>query len=266
VATPEATHLWLGRPVAPDLNDWPDRYYPYGSTGGAGEYRVHHGVEFINDTGTTLLAVAPARVEVAGDDLQQSYSYMLDYYGLLVVLRLEQEYQGQPVYVLYGHLSKVLVQPGQLVDPGDPIGEIGASGVALGPHLHFEVRVGANDFWSTRSPDLWLKPLAGMGTIVGRVLNAQGQPLPEAHVQISRAATPDKAWRQTWTYTTRDIEIDGRRYIDQVNPDDAWPETWTMGEVPAGSYIVGVRVNDKSYTELVTVQEGQISYVVLQVE
>ncbi|MFQ5720889.1 MAG: M23 family metallopeptidase, partial [Candidatus Aminicenantales bacterium] len=42
---------------------------------------------------------------------------------------------------VYCHLNKFLVRPGQRVKRGDVIGEVGKTGKALGPHVHYEVRV-----------------------------------------------------------------------------------------------------------------------------
>ena len=45
------------------------------------------------------------------------------------------------VRLLYCHLWRVLVGAGQIVAPGDVIGEVGATGLTTGSHLHFEVQV-----------------------------------------------------------------------------------------------------------------------------
>jgi murein DD-endopeptidase MepM/ murein hydrolase activator NlpD len=47
---------------------------------------------------------------------------------------------GKRITTAYAHQSQFLVRPGQRVSKGDPIGIVGATGFATGPHLHFEVR------------------------------------------------------------------------------------------------------------------------------
>jgi murein DD-endopeptidase MepM/ murein hydrolase activator NlpD len=59
-------------------------------------------------------------------------------YGRLVIVDHGNGYQ-----TYYGHLSRVRVMPGQQIRQGDIVGEVGMSGRTTGPHLHYEVRVGA---------------------------------------------------------------------------------------------------------------------------
>ena len=57
---------------------------------------------------------------------------------------------GLAVYILhengdvtvYGHMDKILVEPGQYVEAGETIALLGNTGQSTGPHLHFEVRQG----------------------------------------------------------------------------------------------------------------------------
>ena len=72
-----------------------------------------------------------------------AYGPATHFYGNLVVVRLDQHYHGQPVFNLYGHMRSIASRPGEHVQAGDTLGAVGSTGVAIGPHLHFEVRVGA---------------------------------------------------------------------------------------------------------------------------
>ena len=46
----------------------------------------------------------------------------------------------------YGHLSKIIVREGQTVKRGDKIGEVGMTGVATAPHLHYEILYNGKHF------------------------------------------------------------------------------------------------------------------------
>jgi peptidase M23-like protein len=246
-------HLWLSRPVGERaVRITPDRFYPYGSTG-QGQYQVHHGVEFVNPSGTPVFAAADGTVVVAGSDDRQLWGRHLGYYGRLIVIRVEHTYGGAPVYVLYGHLSRVGVRLGQHVRQGEEIGLVGSSGVALGPHLHFEVRVGRNAFSHTRNPELWLKPLPGHGTIIVRIESAYGRPVPGALVTFRPVQRPDRHWREAWTYSDASRE--------QIRADDVWRENGVMGDVPVGVYLVAVRIDGQLHVRQIEVADGQIARV-----
>ncbi len=71
---------------------------------------------------------------------------------------------GLAVYILhdngdvtvYGHMDKILVEPGDYVDAGDTIALLGNRGQSTGPHLHFEVHKGGID-GKRIDPVLWLR-------------------------------------------------------------------------------------------------------------
>lgn len=219
--------------------------YPYGTTGG-GEYLVHHGIDIAGNQDTMVLAAGDGEVVVAGDDHQVAYGPTTDFYGNLIVVKLEQDYKGKPVYYLYGHLSKVLVEPGQKVKRGEPVGFVGRTGIALGYHLHMEVRVGENSYAATRNPLLWVEPLPRRGVVAGRILDIKGEMPPEVLVVLV-----GKERRETWTY----------RLSPGVNPDDELRENFVFGDLAPGEYMLEVKLGPHLYRRKVVVEGGKLSFV-----
>jgi murein DD-endopeptidase MepM/ murein hydrolase activator NlpD len=245
-------YLLVGRPVPPHASVSVVASYRYGSTN-QGRYDTHHGVEFANPANTQLIAAAPGRVLWAGDDQGAAYGPFRNFYGYLVVLTLDQKWQGHWVYVLYGHMLAVDVQPGQPVQTGDVLGWVGQSGVALGPHLHLEVRLdNPTDYYSTRNPELWLAPLPGTGTLAGQVLDSRGQPIRDARVDIECA---DGKFRFADTY-----------HDATVTPDDGYQENFAMGDVPAGWCELSVDFLEGTTKKQVIVNDGATTFVVLEPE
>lgn len=250
-ATPDDStddHYWLQRPVAAGGVVWTDKYYPYGSTRG-GELRPHHGVEFNVPYGTEILAASAGTVVVAGSDAETAYGPHTDFYGNLVVLQHGFQVGGQPVFTLYGHLNEVLVTVGQQVTAQQTIGLSGATGVADGPHMHFEVRIGANSYDQTRNPLLWLYPFPERGTIAGRIVWPDGSAVSGAPVSLNRidGASPYYA---TTSYAG-----------DTVNADDVWQENFAVDDVVAGFYEVVVRAGEEKYTAETWVYPYRTSFV-----
>lgn len=244
-------HYWLDRPL-PVGSSGPSRYYPYGTTA-EGQYLLHHGVDSVNPTGTPIIAIADGVVVVAGTDENTAWGLRPNFYGNLVVIRLDRTFRDRPVFCLYGHLNSISVEEGQRVKTGDELGTVGESGIALGPHLHFEVRTSENTYASTRNPMLWFKPLEGRGTVVGWVKDAQGRLAPEQQVFLRRAngGTP------ITIYT----------YLDHgVNPDDEWGENFVIWDLEPGAYELEIQVNGRAYTKFLVVREGHTVWVDIRLE
>jgi murein DD-endopeptidase MepM/ murein hydrolase activator NlpD len=87
----------------------------------------HPGMDLVAPSGTPIFASAGGRVIQAG--LHGGYGNAIDI----------QHSTG--MVTRYGHTSKIFVKAGDLVMPGQKIGEIGSTGRSTGPHLHFEVIV-----------------------------------------------------------------------------------------------------------------------------
>lgn len=225
-------------------------FYPYGGTA-ENTLQIHHGVEMVNPTGTQVIAAADGTVVFARPDDSVAVGPTTDFYGNVVVVRHDQQWLGKDVYSLYAHLDSIQVAEEQRVKQGDPIGLVGMTGIALGPHLHFEVRVGENTYATTRNPELWLPPHSGNGTIAGRVLDEQGQPVPLAFVTVQH---PDeRVYRTATSYPNT-----------EVNPDEELGENLVIGDVPAGRWLVAARVGDRIAVDEVTVRAGETTWAHLQ--
>ncbi len=90
---------------------------------------AHKGVDIGLDKGDNIYAAFDGMVRIAMP------TRMSGGYGNVVVIR---HVNGLETY--YGHLSKYLVKPGDVVRAGDVIGYGGSTGRSTGPHLHFETR------------------------------------------------------------------------------------------------------------------------------
>ena len=168
-------HFWLGKPLPGGGRTLINQRFPYGWDEN-GRLLLHNGVDVAEELGELVLAVADGTVIVAQSDINAYYGWRCNWYGHLVVIELDQTWQDQPVYALYGHVLNINVEPGQRVERGEQVAEVGFGGAATAPHLHFEVRVGENEFDATRNPMLWIEPGEKRGVIVGRLLDPEERP------------------------------------------------------------------------------------------
>lgn len=92
----------------------------------SGENAMHEGVDFIAERGTPIHAAAGGVVTVSEFHHQ---------YGIMVEIDHGNDFTSR-----YAHASRVYVKTGAVVKRGQKIAEVGGTGRATGPHLHFEVR------------------------------------------------------------------------------------------------------------------------------
>jgi murein DD-endopeptidase MepM/ murein hydrolase activator NlpD len=97
---------------------------PYGVRWG----KLHAGVDLAAPEGVPYKAVRAGKVTQAGYH---------GGYGYAVTVK-----DADGVEIIYAHSRRVLVEVGQQVKAGQPIGEVGSTGASFGTHLHVEVHVG----------------------------------------------------------------------------------------------------------------------------
>ncbi|MCB8942597.1 MAG: peptidoglycan DD-metalloendopeptidase family protein [Ardenticatenaceae bacterium] len=244
-------HFWLSKPIPGGGRYLINQTFPYGYDAG-GRLLLHNGVDAAQTLGMPVLAVADGTIVVAQADFSELYGWRCDWYGHLVVLELDQQWRGQPVYVLYGHVLNISVEVGQAVKRGEQVAEIGFGGAATVPHLHLEVRVGTNEFGSTRNPMLWIEPGETRGVIIGRLLDPEGRPWQGVGLSLI-GGDEELENRNTWSYLGDPQNL--------INPDEGWAENFVFSDVRPGEYDVYTKLQGVEYRASVTVTAGEISTV-----
>jgi len=89
---------------------------------------MHPGIDLAGSYGTPIYATADGTVLRAG--------WNSGGYGNLVEID-----HGRGITTRYGHMSAILVQPGQHIVRGQQVGRMGSTGRSTGNHLHYEVRI-----------------------------------------------------------------------------------------------------------------------------
>lgn len=91
-----------------------------------GEERFHYGVDLAADAGTAIACFADGTVTAVGESSS---------YGKYCTVT-----HANDCTTLYAHCSRIAVSSGAAVKEGETLGEVGETGMATGPHLHFELQ------------------------------------------------------------------------------------------------------------------------------
>jgi hypothetical protein len=98
---------------------------------GSSDTSIHAGVDYGVPTGTAVIACGAGKVILARPRIVTGNSVVLEH--------------APGIYSIYYHLDKIEVEEGSLVNTGALLGLSGSTGLATGPHLHWEIRVNAEN-------------------------------------------------------------------------------------------------------------------------
>ena len=119
-ASSETESRWLQWPVRDSRTV--SLSYPYGLING----KTHNGIDILAGQGADVLAAADGTVTEVEYDRERGNYLVLDH--------------GNGLTTVYAHCLSVGVKTGDTVKAGETVAAVGATGMATGPHLHFEVR------------------------------------------------------------------------------------------------------------------------------
>jgi murein DD-endopeptidase MepM/ murein hydrolase activator NlpD/photosystem II stability/assembly factor-like uncharacterized protein len=246
--TEEPLHQWMLRPIGPtDQND-KDQTYLYGSTMG-GNFRQHQGNEYNNPEGVPILAVDDGTIVFVADSIGHS------------VLKCDRQENGEDIFAHYHHQHQILKRVGDHVKRGEVIGTVGKKGNVTNEHLHFEVaytEVGSpseSTMTHTRNSELWVAPLPGCGTIVGRLVDSQDRPVGGVRIYGLTKPIPTET---PFSFA--------ETYLDKVNPDNIYNENFAIGDVPGGDYNLYAEAPEGKSRIRVHVEPGKFTRVKMQLK
>lgn len=239
-------HFYFSRPIAADDVNWPLADYRYGGVFFSSDI-VHTGIDIPSPRNTPVIAAANGKVVWAGYGLYYGTDDPDDPYGLAVTIRHDFGFNGQRLYTVYAHMEEIKVVTGQEVKAGDLLGLVGTTGLTTGPHLHFEVRMERNSYFTTYNPELWLAPPQGWGVLAGKLLNDNGSLLTGQDVTVANLET-----KQKWVV---------RSYGNQaVNSDPYYDENLVLSDLPAGKYKITIDYLEEIYEQEMEIKPGAVSY------
>jgi len=128
------------------------RVYKYST--GSSDTAIHAGIDYGVPKGTVVGSCGPGKVVLARSRIVTGNSVVIEHLP--------------GVYSLYYHLDKIEIEEGAVVAAGTPLGLSGATGLATGPHLHWEIRVSGEN----SDPDAFIaRPILDKEAILSKLNN-----------------------------------------------------------------------------------------------
>jgi murein DD-endopeptidase MepM/ murein hydrolase activator NlpD len=128
------------------------RVYKYST--GSSDTAIHAGIDYGVPKGTVVNSCGPGKVVLARSRIVTGNSVVIEHLP--------------GVYSLYYHLDKIEIEEGAVVATGTPLGLSGATGLATGPHLHWEIRVSGEN----SDPDAFIaRPILDKEAILSKLNN-----------------------------------------------------------------------------------------------
>jgi hypothetical protein len=110
------------------------------------------------------------------------------------------------------------------------------------------VRLGQNNFFQSRNPELWLAPPESWGILAARLMDSNGQLLLGELISVHSKDT-----RQFWTVKS----YGGGAAVG----DDYYQENLVIGDLPAGDYVVWIPFEGSTYNIDVHINPGRVTFI-----
>ena len=140
---------WMRYPVMVPSDSFVSSPFGYGPFGDG--FRFHRGADIVSPYNKNILSMGDGRVVVSNYESQ----YPFRIFGKTLIIEHYDNIDNptEIARVLYAHMDKVNVSPGDIVEKGEIIGIIGSTGFSTGPHIHLELYIPNDEFgWRLTNP------------------------------------------------------------------------------------------------------------------